>query len=321
MAKKNNIPVYLFTGFLGAGKTKFAQETLQDKSFNNGDRMLLLLCEDGEEEYDPSTFAAPNIFTEPIEREEELTAAHLAELLKKHRADYVIVEYNGMWMLDSLYNNMPEGWVVAQEFFFVDSTTFAAYNDNMRQLMIDKMKSCELAVFNRFPADDEELKMLAHKAVRAVNRRCDIAFETPEGKISYDDIELPLPYDLDAPVAVIEDTDYVLFFQDLMDKLPKYEGKTVQLTARAVTKTRKLRPGYFFLGRDVMTCCVNDIQFVPLAAEWKDTSELKNLGWYRFTARIDLRQMKDVYDGEGPVMHILSLEPVDPPKQEVATFY
>lgn len=319
MAKE--IPVYLFTGFLEAGKTKFAQETLQDKSFNNGDRILLLLCEEGEEEYDPSSFAAPNVFIETIENESDITAERLASFLKKHRCSYVMVEYNGMWSLDTLYSALPNGWVVAQEFLFIDASTFETYNTNMRQQMIDKMKSCELAVFNRFPEGNEELKMLAHKAVRAVNRRCDIAFETPAGKISYDDIELPLPYDMNAPVVEIADEDYALFFQDLMEKLPNYDGKTLSLTVRAVTKSRQLKPGYFFVGRDIMTCCANDIKFVPIAAECADVSKVKNLGWYRLTARLDVRRMPDLYEGDGPVLHVVSLTECEKPASEVATFY
>ena len=84
MAKQ--IPVYLFTGFLESGKTTFAQETLEDETFNNGDRMLLLVCEEGIEEYEPDTFAASNIYKEVIESEAELTSANLAALLKKHRS-------------------------------------------------------------------------------------------------------------------------------------------------------------------------------------------------------------------------------------------
>ena len=30
------LPVYLFTGFLEAGKTRFIQETLEDRRFNSG---------------------------------------------------------------------------------------------------------------------------------------------------------------------------------------------------------------------------------------------------------------------------------------------
>ncbi|MBQ3276046.1 MAG: hypothetical protein IJH47_03185 [Oscillospiraceae bacterium] len=319
MAKQ--IPVYLFTGFLEAGKTKFAQETLEDASFNNGENILLLVCEEGVEEYDPSAFAAPNVFIEIIEDESELNAENLNALRKKHRCDYVMVEYNGMWTLDTLYNNMPREWVVAQEFLFVDSRSFLNYNANMRQQMVDKLQSCELAVFNRFPRGDEELKLQIHKIVRATNRRCDIAYETPDGKITYDDIQLPPPYDLSAPVVEIGDADYAFFLQDIMDQTEKYRDKVVRLRGKAVTKSRSLRPGYFYFGRDVMTCCVNDIRFIPLAAEWKDVPGLKNLGWYTITARVDIRALPNVYDGPGPVLHAQSLEPADPPAQEVATFY
>ena len=319
MAKQ--IPVYLFTGFLESGKTKFAQETLQDATFNNGDRMLLLVCEEGIEEYDPASFAAPNIFMEVIEEESQLTADYLASLLKKHRCQYVIVEYNGMWSLDTLYTNMPKDWVVAQEFLFIDATTFLNYNANMRQLMVDKMQSCELAVLNRFPAGDEDLKMQAHKIIRAVNRRCDIAFETPDGKITYDDIEIPLPYDLSAPVVEIEDGDYAVFLQDIMEQPDKYQDKVLRLKGKAVSKSRSLKPGYFYFGRDVMTCCVNDIRFMPLAAEWKDVAGIKNLDWYTVTARVDIRDLPDVYNGPGPVLHVRSIDKAPVPEQEVATFY
>ena len=116
------IPVYLFTGFLEAGKTRFIQETLEDKRFNAGERTLLLLCEEGEEEYAPDTFAGQNVFIETIEEENDLAATRLAALQKKHRATRVLVEYNGMWMLDSLYRHMPEEWSIYQEFLFVDAT-------------------------------------------------------------------------------------------------------------------------------------------------------------------------------------------------------
>ncbi len=39
-------------GFLESGKTKFIQETFEDPNFDSGDKTLLLICEEGEEEYD-----------------------------------------------------------------------------------------------------------------------------------------------------------------------------------------------------------------------------------------------------------------------------
>lgn len=53
------IPVYLFVGFLESGKTKFIQETFEDPNFDSGDKTLLLICEEGEEEYNPKSSPFP----------------------------------------------------------------------------------------------------------------------------------------------------------------------------------------------------------------------------------------------------------------------
>ena len=55
------VPVYLFCGFLDGGKTKFIQETLEDRRFNAGEKTLLLVCEEGEEEYE-TAFKAQKLF-------------------------------------------------------------------------------------------------------------------------------------------------------------------------------------------------------------------------------------------------------------------
>ena len=82
MAKAVEIPVYLFTGFLEGGKTRFIRETLEDKKFNAGEHTLLVLCEEGEEEYDLSHPLMKNVHILPIESEEELTTAKLGEWQK-----------------------------------------------------------------------------------------------------------------------------------------------------------------------------------------------------------------------------------------------
>ena len=39
----NEIPVYLFVGFLESGKTKFIQETFEDPNFDSGDKTTYYL--------------------------------------------------------------------------------------------------------------------------------------------------------------------------------------------------------------------------------------------------------------------------------------
>ena len=73
LAESRDIPVYLFTGFLEAGKTKFIQETLEDPGFNDGQKTLLIVTEEGEVEYQPIKFASSNVKIMTLEDEEELT--------------------------------------------------------------------------------------------------------------------------------------------------------------------------------------------------------------------------------------------------------
>ena len=317
MSENRDLPVYLFTGFLEAGKTKFIQETLDDKRLCNGERTLLLVCEEGEEEYAPDQFAKDGVYIRVIEDQSELTTETLDRFVKEIRAARVVIEYNGMWMLDALYGAMPEGWMVYQEFMFADATTFLNYNSNMRQLVYDNLKSCELVVFNRFkPSMD---KMDFHKIVRGASRRADIAYEYAGGKVEYDDIEDPLPFDLEAPIVQIGDEDYALWYRDMAEEPKKYEGKTVRFKCRALTRS-KLPSGSFVVGRHVMTCCVEDIQFAALVCQWDKATTVQNDSWMILTARVNFK-FNRAYGKKGPVLSYMEAEPCDAPAQDVATFY
>lgn len=312
------LPVYLFTGFLEAGKTKFIQETLEDKRFNTGEHTLLLVCEEGEEEYAPESFSGKNVYIERIEKEADLTAEHLTALVSRHPADRVVIEYNGMWMLDSLYQNLPESWAVYQEIMLADAGTFLSYNANMRTLMVDKLKSCELVALNRVKPELDKAE--CHKIVRGVSRRADIAYEDLGGNVVYDDIEDPLPFDLEAPVVEISDDAYAVWYRDLSEDMDKYNGKVIRVKGRAVVDKR-LPKGCFILGRHLMTCCAEDIQFVGFACLWDGAHPpLNSRSWITVTAKILLKS-HPAYGKRGPVLQPISIEPAMQPEQEVATFY
>ena len=311
------MPVYLFTGFLESGKTKFIQETLEDKRFCNKEKTLLLVCEEGEEEYAPEQFATDTVVIRVLEGEEQLTNENLTKWAQETKADRVVIEYNGMWLLDALYAAMPEGWVVYQEFMFADAGTFLSYNGNMRQLVYDKLKSCELVVFNRFKPDMD--KMEFHKVVRAASRRADIAYESTDGKVVYDDIEDPLPFDLNAPVIEIGDADFAEWYRDLGETPANYEGKTVRFKCRAL-KRSKMPANTFIVGRHVMTCCVEDIQFAALVCQWDKADSVQDDSWMILTAKLNFKFNK-AYGRKGPVLSYVSHELCEAPEQPVATFY
>ena len=315
--KPKEMPVYLFTGFLESGKTKFIQETLEDKRFCNKEKTLLLVCEEGEEEYAPEQFATDTVVIHVLEGQEQLTTENLTKWAQETKADRVVIEYNGMWLLDALYAAMPEGWVVYQEFMFADAGTFLSYNGNMRQLVYDKLKSCELVVFNRFKPDMD--KMEFHKVVRAASRRADIAYESTDGKVVYDDIEDPLPFDLNAPVIEIGDADFAEWYRDLGETPANYEGKTVRFKCRAL-KRSKMPANTFIVGRHVMTCCVEDIQFAALVCQWEKADSVQDDSWMILTAKLNFKFNK-AYGRKGPVLSYVSHELCEAPEQPVATFY
>lgn len=312
------IPVYLFTGFLESGKTKTIQETLSDDGFNTGERTLLLMCEDGEEEYNPSEFSGNNVFIEEIDSVEDLTEKNLRTLQKKHKVERVLIEYNGMWNLDALYNAVPKNWLIYQQLMFADANSFVNYNNNMRQLVVDKLTNCELIVFNR--PDDSTDKDALHKIVRGVTRRANIAYEYPDGRLEYDNEEDPLPFDVEAPVIDIEDRDYALWFRDFSEDVRKYDGKTVRF--KGIFGINKQTPGGTAIcGRHVMTCCVDDIEFKGLVCVGVPTAAgLKNRDWAILKAKI-VMEHHPLYRKVGPVLHILEIQKSSAPAQEIATFY
>ena len=249
------IPVYLFVGFLESGKTKFIQETFEDPNFDSGDKTLLLVCEEGEIEYDPSKFAFGGVHVAQIEDKSELTAEkfaipgvtvsvledvselnpqNLTRLEKQADAGRVVIEYNGMWTMQQLAEGLPQNWIVYQCIATADGTTALTYSrDNaMRGLMLDKLARSELVVFNRAEAvNNDAARQELHKLVRQASRKCDIAYEFADGSVAYDDIPDPLPFDLNAPIIEIQDEDFGIWYMDCQDEPEKYAASPVFTTA------------------------------------------------------------------------------------------
>ena len=310
------IPVYVFTGFLDSGKTKFIQETLEDPRFNAGERTLLLVFEEGEEEYDFSTYPYQNVYMEVLDQE-TVTTKQLQALAKKHKAQRVVAELNGMQLVGDLYSRFPEEWVVAQEVMFADTTTFMAYNANMRNLVMDKLVGGQMVIFNRLKPDADTMPF--HKLARAANRRIDILYEFTDGSTAFDDIEDPLPFDINAPIIEIKDDDYALWYRDVTEEPAKYDGKTVRFKAQ-VALLRKDKDKMFAPGRFVMTCCVDDIQFCGIPCHYADAKKLQPREWIMVTASISA-QKHMLFHGElGPVLTAQKIEAAESAAQDVATF-
>ncbi len=310
------IPVYAFTGFLDSGKTKFIQETLEDPRFNAGERTLLLVFEEGEEEYDFSAYPHQNVHLQVLDQQ-TVTTKQLQDLAKKCKAQRVVAELNGMQLVGDLYTRFPGNWIVAQEVMFADSTTFMTYNANMRNLVMDKLVGAQMVVFNRLTNGTDTMPF--HKIARAANRRIDILYDYTDGTTAFDDVQDPLPFDIHAPIIEIKDEDYALWYRDVTEEAEKYQGKTVRFKAQ-VAMLRRERNGMFAPGRFVMTCCAEDIQFCGVPCHYADSANLESRSWVMVEAKISAEK-HPLYQGElGPVLNAIKVTAAEPALEEVTTF-
>ena len=311
------IPVYSFTGFLDSGKTKFIQETLEDERFNAGERTLVLLFEEGEEEYDLSTYPHKNVYIETLDQQ-SVTTKQLQSLQKKYRAERIVAELNGMQQIGDLYMKFPEGWVVAQEVMFADATTIMQYNAIMRNLVMDKLVGAQMVVFNRLEKGEDVMPF--HKLARAASRRIDILYDYTDGTTEFDEIEDPLPFDINARVICINDDDYAIWYRDCTEEPEKYDGKTVCFKAQ-VAMLRRDKNGMFAPGRFVMTCCVDDIQFCGIPCRYDKPQELESRSWVMVTAKVTAERHK-LYKGDiGPVLTAIRVvKDAEPAMPDVCTF-
>lgn len=302
---------------MDSGKTKFIQETLEDPRFNAGERTLVLIFEEGEEEYDLSAYPHQNVFFEVLDQQ-NITTKDLQNLAKKYKIQRVVAELNGMQQVGDLYLKFPDNWGVAQEVLFMDSTTIMAYNANMRNLVMDKLVGAQMVVFNRLTPGQDTMPF--HKLARAANRRIDILYDYTDGSTAFDDVEDPLPFDINADIIMVNDEDYALFYRDVSEEPEKYNGKTVCFKGQ-VAMLRREKNGMFAPGRFVMTCCAEDIAFCGIPCRYDGAAALAARSWVVVTAKISAEK-HPLYKGEvGPVLTAISVSTgAEPAVPDVATF-
>ena len=307
-------PVYIINGFLESGKTEFITFTLGQPYFQIKGRTLLILCEEGENEYDPALLKKSRTDVVLIEEEEEFNPNHLIELEKQYKPARIIIEYNGMWNFKNM--KLPWYWKVEQQITTIDGSTFPMYYTNMKSLLAEMIRKSEMIIFNR--CDGIQDLNVYKRNIKAVNPAADVIFEDSNGEI--DEIfEEDLPYDLSQDPIVLDNQGYGIWYLDAMDHPEKYDGKTVSFRG-IVAVDPKFPPNTFAVGRHVMTCCVEDITYSCVVAEWEKASVLQTRQWVQVTGKIHVQKHK-LYRGKGPVLQVQEVVMTSAPEQEVATFY
>lgn len=290
------VPVFLINGFLEAGKSEFLSFTMEQDYFQAKGKTLLLVCEEGEIEYEQELLDETRTEVIVIDSLEEMSPEHLKALQLVHQPERVLIEWNGMWNQDDL--KLPADWTIYQQITIVDMSSFDLYVKNMKPFLSAMVRNTELIICNRCDGIEDLEKY--KRMLKSMNTKCDIVFEDENGEIN-EISEEDLPYDLQADVVRIAPEDYGIWYIDCMDKPERYVGKTVEFTAM-VLKAPNFPKNYFVPGRMAMTCCADDMTFLGYICKAREARNLETKQWVRVRAKIAVEFWQD-YDGEGPVLY------------------
>ncbi len=305
------MPIYFINGFLESGKTTFLRETIDEDYFAIDGTTLLIVCEEGMEEYDSDNLSKNHTVMEVIEEEDDFTIEKLIDLEKRHNPERIIIEYNGMWNIKEM--RLPAYWEIQQQISFIDASTFSTYFANMRSILAELVRRSDLIVFNRCQGIKELPSY--RRSLKAINQQAEVVFEDADDDMVDQITEEDLPYDVKADVIQIYDEDFGIFYMDALDNTERYTGKIVEF------KGMVLKPGgfpknYFVPGRMAMTCCADDIAFLGFVCKTREARRLENKQWVKVKAEVKNEYWAD-YNGKGPVLYAIEVSLTEPPKNEL----
>ncbi len=293
---EDRMPLFLINGFLEAGKTAFIRFTMQQDYFRTDGKTLLIVCEEGEEEYDEELLKDTKTAVVYVDDLSKLTPDYLEELEIFYNPERVLMEWNGMWDLNEL--KLPKDWDLYQQITIIDGSTFDLYLNNMKPLVGNMVRNSEMIVMNR--CDDIEDLDIYRRTLKGMNPQVQIVFEDEDGEI--DEIsEADLPFDVNADVIEIPPEGYGIWYIDALDRPDRYRGKTVEFTAM-VLKAPEFPKNYFVPGRMAMTCCEDDMTFLGFMCKARNARLLETKQWVKVRARVEYEYTPE-YEGEGPMLY------------------
>lgn len=305
------LPVFVINGFLEAGKTQFMKFTMQQEYFKTEGNTLLIVCEEGDEEYDEKLLSSTHTTIKYIEDIKDFTIQNMERFTKEVNPERILIEWNGLWEQDKL--EIPDIWFINQMITIYDTSTLDLYikNKDLKAYMGKMLINSELVICNRADNIDEDILSTYHLQIKAMAPNAEIIFEGEEGEIT-GDFSINLPYNLDDKKLIIKPEEYGVFYIDIMDRTEKYDKKEVEFTAQVV-RPEGIGDDVLITGRRAMTCCEADIRFLGFVCKYRGAKNFKNKDWVKIKGKIKVEVNKQ-YRAKGPVIYadeVLLTGPID----------
>jgi hypothetical protein len=250
---REELPIFLINGFLDSGKTTLIKNIISENPNYHNHSTVIIACEEGEEEYDKAWCQKYGVHVEYIEDEDELTPEFMEDLEDVYRPNQIVIEYNSFFDFEN--QDFPEHMVIYQQITLIDASSFQVMFNNMKKIFNTMVQYSGLIIFNR-SLNNPNLPQF-RRQIRMFNPQGQVAFEALDGSL-YTTLEEDLPYDLSKDEILIGEDDYPIWYMEVFDRKEKY----FKPTFRFKTFVRDVTDNTFVIGRNVMSCCEDDIQFL-----------------------------------------------------------
>ena len=301
------VPLFLINGFLESGKTSLIKEIVENNTEYQNDTTVIIACEQGEIEYDEEWCKKYGVHVEYIESQEEFTENYMKNLDKRYMADRYVIEFNSFFDIDK--QDFPRYMVIYQQITLIDASTFKVMFNNMKNVFSTMIKYSSLVVFNRCDGVTELGQF--RRQIRGMNQQAQIAFEQANGSLTTM-LEEDLPYDLSKSEIAFEEDVYPVWYTEVFDNYEKYFNKTFKFK----TFVRDITDETIVIGRNVMVCCANDVQF--LGYELKNDCNAKvKVGDCIYLECTVSREFSKLANEEVVMLHSKNITILKPEKEKV----
>ncbi len=249
----------LVYGFLDAGKTTYIRENVMNDVFWKYGSTLIICFEEGEEGFDPESLAKKN--TSVVYYEGGDVTGFCLDCIETYRPDRIYIEMNAM--MANLTEALPRCMKRTFAITLIDWKTMPLYYINFMQMLKQMVSDSQQVVFRGCPSG--ELLAQYSQAFRLMNPKAIYLRQDPMG---YHEkaFEMFLPYSLEDPEIKIDKEKFLPFWLDALDHPEHYDGKDLLFTDPVELK-KSGTDGRWACGRVVMTCCMQDLQFMSFELE------------------------------------------------------
>ena len=306
-------PVYICTGFLDSGKTTFIKETLMKQEWIEDGPTLLLQCEEGEEEYSESYLDENGMFLFNIEEREQLNEGFFKNCERIYHPAQVVIEYNGTWELQEIMTEkFPENWEIQGVYSAVNGETLDMYLKNMRNMLMNQLTESELIVINRCGEGTDRAAF--RRALKIQNPQAQLIFEGTDGKIIPQGEE-DLPFNVKADKIEIDDVDYGVWYVDAYEHPDHYLHKEITFLAQ-IFRPKGMLGNMLIPGRQIMTCCADDIRFYGYPCKVPKDTKFEQRGWAKVRVRFEYESVRP-FTPEQPILYLLEMEKAEKPEDPI----